>query len=433
MKNHILKSFIILTMSSLFFTACNNDDDEMVPTVSKATFKVTVENILESKSFLQSGTTGFLAPGESEEITFHAGQGHALSFATMFVQSNDLFYAPSPEGIALYDADGNAITGDITAQVDLWDAGTEVNQEPGVGADQAPRQSGANTGATENGTVELIENVNDGYTYPSVEEIIRFSLTHNGGTEFTLSIENISGSSTLPSPVAPGVWAVHDNSVQLFTEGATAPEGLEGVAEDGDNALLAANLDSATGLVSPFAPGVFVIHEAGQTPLFEEGVADKGEGLEALAEDGDPGVLNSSLSTRNDLSVIGVFNTPAGSADPGPLFPGSAYEFTFEAEEGDYLNLATMLVQSNDLFYAYDEGGIALFNNGSPLSGDITTGISLWDAGTEVNEFPGAGANQPVRGGGNSGPAENGTVRLVDDGYSYPSVAETVKITIEVQ
>jgi len=36
---------------------------------------------------------------------------------------------------------GNPRTGDVTADVQLWDAGTEVNMEPGVGADQPPRQS----------------------------------------------------------------------------------------------------------------------------------------------------------------------------------------------------------------------------------------------------------------------------------------------------
>ena len=29
------------------------------------------------------------------------------------------------------------VTGNVTSQIDLWDAGTEVNQPPGEGADQA--------------------------------------------------------------------------------------------------------------------------------------------------------------------------------------------------------------------------------------------------------------------------------------------------------
>ena len=70
-----------------------------------------------------------------------------LSFATKFVQSNDLFYAPDGEGIAVWGDDG-PITGDITDQIMLWDAGTEVNQEPGTGADQ-PIRGGNKSGAAD--------------------------------------------------------------------------------------------------------------------------------------------------------------------------------------------------------------------------------------------------------------------------------------------
>ena len=34
----------------------------------------------------------------------------------------------------------------MSDRVYLWDAGTEVDQTPGEGADQAPRQAGPNTG-----------------------------------------------------------------------------------------------------------------------------------------------------------------------------------------------------------------------------------------------------------------------------------------------
>ena len=47
-----------------------------------------------------------------------------LSFATMYVQSNDLFLAPGDTGIALF-IDEQPISGDVTALVRLWDAGTE--------------------------------------------------------------------------------------------------------------------------------------------------------------------------------------------------------------------------------------------------------------------------------------------------------------------
>ena len=93
-----------------------------------------------------------------------------------------------------------------------------------------------------------------------------------------------------------------------------------------------------------------------------------------------------------------------------------------------------MFVQSNDLFYAPGQSGIALWNGDTPISGDITMNIDLWDAGTEANEFPGAGLNQPPRqSGANTGTAENGTVRLVSDGFTYPATTSAIRVTITPQ
>ena len=422
-----LKTLAFLA-SALFTLASCSDDDSVTPAES-ATFLVKIENVLPSTSYLTSGATGFLMPGESETVTFNAGKGHYLSFATMFVQSNDLFYAFDEKGLALYDGTGAPITGDVTASVDLWDAGTEVNEEPGVGANQAPRQSGPNTGTDENGTVQI---VNDGFTYPSDESVIHLSLTHDGGTLFTLTLENISGGSTLASPLAPGVWAVHGSGVQLFENGVASSAGLEALAEDGDNMITSDDLTANTGYSSPFAPGVYTLVEGSVQTIFTNGIADKGEGLEALAEDGDPSTLNGNLSAATNILSTGVFNTPEGASGAGPLLPGGVYSFTVDAKEGDYLSFATMLVHTNDLFYGFGENGISLFNNGIAVEGDVTSDVLLWDAGTEVNEYPGAGNNQPARGGGNSGPAENGLVQPVNDGFSYPAVADGVKVTLQV-
>ena len=78
----------------------------------------------------------------------------------MLVQSNDWFFAFAPEGLELFDEGGAPVTGDVTDQVAVWDAGTEVDQEPGVGEDQAPRQAGPNTGdADPDATVRLVEDL----------------------------------------------------------------------------------------------------------------------------------------------------------------------------------------------------------------------------------------------------------------------------------
>ncbi|HHH50351.1 MAG TPA: hypothetical protein ENK52_05170 [Saprospiraceae bacterium] len=401
------KAFLLTLAFGLFFMSCKKDEMK----VSKD-FTVTIQNVIDVRDFPSSGTTGLIMPGMSESFTFNAGKGQYLKFATMFAQSNDIFYAPSDEGIALYDANGMAVTGDLSAMIHLWDAGTEVNEEPGVGMNQAPRQSAPNTGMDENGTVALVANISDGFNYPM--NGLKFSLSHDGGTMFTATIENKTNMSTLASPFAPGVWVIHNDSQKpLFTEGAMASAGLEAMAEDGDNSKMNANISSKTGYVSPYAPGAYMI---GDPAVFKMGDAAS-SALEALAEDGDPSGFNN------------VFNTPDGASAPGPLHPGSSYSFSFTAEEGDDLSFATMLVQSNDWFIGGNE--ISLFSNGTALSGDITSMVKLYDAGTEVDEFAGAGNNQPLRQSGpNTGMDENGTVKMASPGAHVPSVGNLVKVTI---
>jgi len=390
------KKILLITavLGALTIASCDKDD---LPRPTK-TFKVTIENVFETKDYFDSGTTGFLEPGMSESITFHAGKGHYLSFATMFVQSNDLFYAAAEGGIALYDASGNPVTGDVTSMIDLWDAGTEVNEEPGTGPNQAPRQSGPDTGMDENGNVML---VNDAYTYPADEDVIKVSLAHDGGAEFTLTIKNVSDEASFATPLAPGVWVIHSmGQTPLFLNGNPASDGLEDLAEDGDNSILESEFDENSGYVSPFAPGAFSL--LNNEPVFKEGMSASAT-LEALAEDGDPSGFSN------------VFNTPVGGAAHGPIFPGESYEFTFEAAKGEKLSFATMLVQSNDLFIGHE--GIKIFEDGDYLEGNITNALKLWDAYTELNEYPGAGNNQaPRQSAPDTGIDESGDVQEVKDG-----------------
>ena len=78
---------------------------------------------------------GPITPGAAYEVTISAVPGDRLSRTTMMGQSNDWFYAPAESGIELFK-NGKPIGGDITSQIILRDAGTEVNQEPGIGPDQ---------------------------------------------------------------------------------------------------------------------------------------------------------------------------------------------------------------------------------------------------------------------------------------------------------
>jgi len=120
-----------------------------------------------------------VAPGGAFEFEVEAAPDQRLSFATMFVPSNDLFLSPGTDGIALWDGD-EPVAGDVTEAVDLWDAGTEPNQKPGFGSDQAPAQSGPNRGDDEGGVVRPVPAVDDGFDYPAVADIVRVTLTPDG-------------------------------------------------------------------------------------------------------------------------------------------------------------------------------------------------------------------------------------------------------------
>jgi hypothetical protein len=90
----------------------------------------------------------------------------------MMGQSNDWFYAPGESGIELFKS-GKAISGDITSQFMMWNAGTELDQEPGIGSDQGPRQKGPNTGAAENG---LVGKIQDGKMYSQATKVLRVTV-----------------------------------------------------------------------------------------------------------------------------------------------------------------------------------------------------------------------------------------------------------------
>lgn len=79
-----------------------------------------------------------------------------------------------------------------------------------------------------------------------------------------------------------------------------------------------------------------------------------------------------------------------------------------------------------------DPKGIDLFDaTGAPRSGTLADAITLWDAGTEVNEAPGGRSIQaPRQAKPNSGPAEGGKIRPVIDGFSYPPAQEVPELSV---
>jgi hypothetical protein len=208
-------------------------------------------------------------------------------------------------------------------------------------------------------------------------------------TEFTVRIENVSTPETLK-----------------LSNGKTAP--------------------------APTSPGVWAVYRGVGNPIFRRGAYVEVDGLEPQAEEGSPERLVAALGTRQGVQASGAFAIPLGDREAGPLLPGKVYEFRFTATPGSKLVLAMMFGQSNDLFYAPGNGGIALFDGrGRPIGGDITDRLTLWDAGTEVNEEPGLGANQaPRQPSPNTGAPERTRIRQVRDSFTYPATAGVVRVTI---
>ena len=315
---------------------------------------------------------GLLLPAASYHFTIRASPlAPRLSLAFMFVQSNDWFVATADDGMVLFDGDGNPVSGSVP--VYLWDAGTEEDEPVGEGSNQAPRQSRENTGPEDDdNTVRRVDGMD-------ADDLVAVTITPRKARHFQVSIANVSAD----QPVAPGVVIPH------------------GVC----------------------------------APLFTEGLPDRGHGLESLAEDGDPSGLAGVLA-RQALPVQ-VLKTPAGADAPGLLLPGRTYQTTVFLEPAEpNLSLAFMYVLSNDLFLGSPAGGIALWDEmGNPVSGDVTSSVYLWDTGTEHNQPPGEGDSQPLmQGAPDTGDADrDNTLRLANDGYDYPAVADLIRVVVTPQ
>ena len=119
-----------------------------------------------------------------------------------------------------------------------------------------------------------------------------------------------------------------------------------------------------------------------------------------------------------------------------PLRPDQTYSLMFGAPLQAFISIATMKMHSNDLFLAFGDKGLPLFNNatGLPLYNqvtDVSSELHLWDAGTEANEKPGLGNRQPLKSKA-SRPDSQNWVRCHDRRFdNTPNVTELVSANIQ--
>ena len=400
------------------------------------TFNITITNaagVFNVHTFtdrIRSGEAVTRGPlnqnGDQYQIQFQAVPGTNFTPITMMGNSNDWFLAPEDlAGIPLWE-NGLPLDGvDIASELVLYDLGTEADNDP---ATFPP--AGANVGpADPNSTIRLVDRAGRrGDTYMTA--VLNYAEGIGEAGTFTLTITAIMTPDPNQGPssengfvVTPGIVALHANEAPFFQLGEEdRGEGLEGIAEDGNPDFLFDfynERNEATGapirLTSTrtvFSPGVVYAFNGERDPFVLQGeVNDPNNGLEQIAEDGNNAVALEYLTN------LGI---PVAASDQTTnVGPGESLTFTLTVpQDQDFkFGFSTMFVDTNDWFISYNNAGYPLFDeNGNPKSGtDASIRSYLFDAGTEADELTGFGADQaPRQAGPNTGAADpNNIIRRV--------------------
>lgn len=391
-KNSKFLSLLILPLAFLS-TSCSNDENVMVTT----TKTITIENVLDSKPLVQSGTfrgkgsSSIILPGQSVSFSFYAGPGQSLSFATMYELSNDLFFAPNNPGIKLYDNSGMPVTGDVSSQMELWDNGTRVNPAPvkSITYPGTPEKSVKTIKKVEAGTDD------SGYSYLAASQLMHVFLAYNGNSNFTITLENVSTGTANETAFSPGVWAISHLAGgsplmpnPIYTAGKVSANGLTEIAEAGNVKAMNTYLSSNTGTFTALSPVLVVVYQGDKNPFFQIGERDRGEGLKDIAQKGDAQNLYNSLKSRAGVKSVYILKEATNTA----LLPringasGGMVSQTLTVAEGDKIAIATMYGSSSDWFFATKPGDID-----ASSKGDLSSWIDLFDNGTTIDQYPGAG------------------------------------------
>lgn len=165
------------------------------------------------------------------------------------------------------------------------------------------------------------------------------------------------------------------------------------------------NLAPANGTY--LTPMWFGFHNGG----FDAFDANQGasQGVERIAEDGNPGVLMSEFVANGSGAYQGVLN------GIGPIGPGASSSQTASIGlTGRFFSFLSMVIPSNDAFIGNDNAmGFDLFDAGGAFVGAdiLVLGTHVWDAGTEVNDEIPAHTAFFGQMAPNTGVAQNGVVR----------------------
>lgn len=428
----MIKPLLRLSLTAVILSSCTKDHDPQP--VAKS---ITIENVLGSKPLVESGTfkgTGsppVVFPGESVSFSFSAAKNQRLTFATMYGWSNDLFFAPENPGIRLYGDDGTPITGDVSAQIKLWDNGTRVNGAPGMALAHPGTAE-----ATPKDIKEIQGTDDNGHTFLPASQLMNVSLNYDGNSMFTMTIKNQSGGTANETPFSPGVWAISyvagGNLLlpePIYSVGKATTEALTRIAEAGDNAPLNTLLTAQTGIFTPLSPVLVVVYNGTENPFYKTGENDRGQGLKDLAQRGNADVLAAALQGKPGVKNVYVLKEPASTVLL-PMIGGNAggkVSQPLTLSPGDRIAVATMYGFSNDWFFATSGNDI----DGNS-SGDVSGSIGLYDNGTALDQFPGAGITQFNLAG--TPLAESKAIAPVPNPNPFttlPAIGSIIKVTLQ--
>lgn len=242
-------------------------------------------------------------------------------------------------------------------------------------------------------------------------------------SEFTLTISNNSGGTANTTPLSPGVWAVSNyngsqllNAAPFFTPNAVSNPEITDIAQMGNITKMVTKLNANTSIMTALSPAIVVVYSGDKNPIYQLGQLDSGNGLKEISQFGNVTKLQNTLKTLPNVKGVYV----AGNA---PVAPGSSVMTNFKYAQGDKIAYVTMFGFSNDWFYANEQSIDA------NTVGDVTSKTALFDSGTGVDQYPGAGNHQALFGG--TPEAENIIISKVGTQYPLPAVQNVLKVTIK--
>jgi hypothetical protein len=172
-----------------------------------------------------------------------------------------------------------------------------------------------------------------------------------------------------------------------------------------------------------------VVYNGIDNPIYNVGEADRGQGLKYLAQRGVADTLANYLKGLKGVKAVYILPDPTSKV----LLPvingqaGSKVSQQLSVVKGDRLAIATMYGFSNDWFFATAPGGLD-----ATQTGDLSGSIQLYNDGTAVDQFPGAGVTQFNLAG--TPLVENQPISVVPNPNAFttlPSIPNIIKISLQ--